>query len=132
MQVLSVLSTHLLPAHGWASQTGIYFSKYFSNALRLSKCTSLKNKTSQGGETAISQTETTISSANSEKFNAPFKYDLKNNQLSNFDIAFLKAENKKENIYPIIYFFPFSCFLFFILETLLKFAECVKLKYHHK
>ena len=58
---------------------------------------SLKNKTSQGGETAISQTETTISSANSEKFNAPFKYDLKNNQLSNFDIAFLKAENKKEN-----------------------------------
>ena len=58
---------------------------------------SLKKKTSQGGETAISQTETTISSANSEKFNAPFKYDLKNNQLSNFDIAFLKAENKKEN-----------------------------------
>ena len=58
---------------------------------------SLKNKTIQGGETAISETETTISNVNSEKFNAPFKYDLKNNQLSNFDIAFLKAENKKEN-----------------------------------
>lgn len=31
------------------------------------------------------------------KFMAPFKYDLKNNQLSNFDIAFLKIENNKEN-----------------------------------
>lgn len=37
-----------------------------------------------------------------------------------------KKQNKKENIYPIIYFFPLSCFLLFILETLLKFAECVK------
>ena len=40
---------------------------------------------------------TTISNANSNKFMAPFKYDLKNNQLSNFDIAFLKVENGKEN-----------------------------------
>ena len=40
---------------------------------------------------------TTVNNANSNKFMAPFKYDLKNNQLSNFDIAFLKVENGKEN-----------------------------------
>ena len=31
------------------------------------------------------------------KYMSAFKYDLKNNQVSNFDIAFLKAENSKEN-----------------------------------
>lgn len=40
---------------------------------------------------------TTINNANSNKFMAPFKYDLQNNKLSNFDIAFLKVENGKEN-----------------------------------
>ena len=50
------------------------------------------------GKVESSQTENTIiNNANSNKFMAPFKYDLKNNQLSNFDIAFLKVENGKEN-----------------------------------
>ena len=50
------------------------------------------------GKVEQTQTEnTTINNANSNKFMAPFKYDLKNNQVSNFDIAFLKVENGKEN-----------------------------------
>jgi len=40
---------------------------------------------------------TTIDSAKPTKYMAAFKYDLVNNQLSNFDIAFLKAENEKKN-----------------------------------
>ncbi len=40
---------------------------------------------------------TKINSSETKKYMASFKYDLKNNQLSNFDIAFLKVENSKEN-----------------------------------
>ncbi len=44
------------------------------------------------------KTETTkINSSETKKYMTSFKYDLKNNQLSNFDIAFLKVENSKEN-----------------------------------
>lgn len=32
-----------------------------------------------------------------KKFKAAFEYNLEKNQLSNFDIAFLKVENNKEN-----------------------------------
>ena len=38
-----------------------------------------------------------VSSVNTNKYNAGFEYDLKNNEVSNFDIAFLKVENEKEN-----------------------------------
>lgn len=50
------------------------------------------------GKVENSQVENTkVNNTNSNKFMAPFKYDLQNNKLSNFDIAFLKVENDKEN-----------------------------------
>lgn len=52
--------------------------------------------TNNSGKTE-QQNTTTISSVDTNKYMASFKYDLKNNQLSNFDIAFLKVENNKEN-----------------------------------
>ena len=59
----------------------------------------LKNKNSKNvGMVDEPKTETTkINSSETKKYMASFKYDLKNNQLSNFDIAFLKVENSKEN-----------------------------------
>jgi len=59
----------------------------------------LKNKNAENvGMVAEPKTETTkINSVDTNKYMAAFKYDLKNNQLSNFDIAFLKVENNKEN-----------------------------------
>ncbi len=49
---------------------------------------------------SVEQAKTDISTINTSetnKNNAGFKYDLKNNEVSNFDIAFLKVENGKEN-----------------------------------
>lgn len=59
----------------------------------------LKNKNAENvGMVVEPKTETTkINSVDTNKYMAAFKYDLKNNQLSNFDIAFLKVENNKQN-----------------------------------
>lgn len=58
-----------------------------------------KNKNAENvGMVVEPKTETSkIDSVDTNKYMAAFKYDLKNNQLSNFDIAFLKVENNKEN-----------------------------------
>lgn len=58
------------------------------------KCRNTENKKNE--EPQVSET-TTVSPVNTAKYKAAFEYDLKNNQLSNFDIVFLKAENNKEN-----------------------------------
>lgn len=75
---------------------GIYIGYRFKNKnpeiqANLGNTENTENVTPKETESAANNTTDT------NKYMAAFKYDLKNNQVSNFDIAFLKAENNKEN-----------------------------------